>query len=61
DIVVGPVANDDMTLLFRQYTDGLISLEILAQGMEFRDLTNQYSFHTDRAISTLSFQGVSDE
>jgi hypothetical protein len=60
DIVVGPVANDDMALLFRQYTDDLISLDILAQGMEFRELTNQYSFHTRRAISALSYQGTLD-
>ena len=41
DIVVGPVANDDMSLLFRQFSEGLLSIEILAREMEYRELTNQ--------------------
>jgi len=61
DIVIGPVANDDMALLFRQYAQQLISLEILAKGMEFRNLTNQYSFHTEKAIATLKYAGMFDE
>ena len=61
DIVIGPVANDDMALLFRQYTENLITLEMLAHGMEFRHLNSQYSFHTKKAIGTLEFKGVMDE
>ena len=61
DIVIGPVANDDMALLFRQYADELISLEMLARGMEYRELTNQYSFHTKKAISFLTYIGVQND
>jgi hypothetical protein len=61
DIVVGPIANDDMVLLFRQYTDRLISLDILAKNLEFRNLTNQYSFHTNRAIRLLNYKGIINE
>jgi hypothetical protein len=61
DIVVGPVADDDMTLLFRQFTEGLLSLDTLANEMEYRELTNQYSFHSDKAVALLTFQGVLNE
>jgi len=61
DIVIGPVANDDMALLFRQYAAQLITLDILAKGMEYRNLTNQYSFHTEKAVSTLMYTGEFDE
>ncbi len=47
DIVVGPVADDDMAMLFRQYQNELITFENLINGMTFRKTTNQYSFHTD--------------
>jgi hypothetical protein len=56
DIVIGPVANDDMALLFRQYSEGLISIEAFTQKMEFSAPTNQYSFHTERAAATLRFK-----
>ncbi|MCL2806863.1 MAG: DUF3990 domain-containing protein [Coriobacteriia bacterium] len=61
DIVIGPVANDDMVLLFRQYMENLITLEMLARGMEFRHLNSQYSFHTKKALAALEFKGEVDE
>ncbi|MGN0739294.1 MAG: DUF3990 domain-containing protein [Treponema sp.] len=54
DIVIGPVADDDLALLFRQFSDGVISVETLMQEMNFKELTNQYSFHTERAVSFLT-------
>jgi hypothetical protein len=53
DIVIGPIANDDLALLFRQFADGLISVETLVHKMKFKKLTNQYSFHTEKALSFL--------
>ncbi|MCL2112164.1 MAG: DUF3990 domain-containing protein [Clostridiales bacterium] len=61
DIVVGPIANDDMVLLFRQYAEEFITIETLARDLEFCELTNQYSFHTEKAIATLKYKGVLDE
>ena len=58
DIVVGPVADDDMAMLFRQYQNELITFENLISGMTFRKTTNQYSFHTDKAIALLRKVGV---
>lgn len=53
DIVIGPIANDDMAVLFRQYENGLISFEHMVNGMIYKKTTNQYSFHTERAVSFL--------
>lgn len=53
DIVIGPVANDDLALLFRTFQNGLIDTEALVKGMKYKKLTTQYSFHTDRALSYL--------
>lgn len=46
DIVIGPIADDNMALLFRQYENGLISFENMLSGMIYKKTTNQYSFHT---------------
>jgi hypothetical protein len=53
DIVIGPIANDDMTVLFRQYENGMISFENMVSGMVYKETTNQYSFHTEKAIALL--------
>lgn len=33
DLVIGPVADDDLALLFRQFSGGLISVEVLVEAM----------------------------
>lgn len=53
DIVIGPVADDDLSLLFSLFTDGFIDKTALMNGMKFKKLTDQYSFHTERAIELL--------
>ena len=59
-LVVGPVANDDLALLFRQFTLGLVSVEMLVREMRYKQLTVQYSFHTPAALESLAFVGVDD-
>ena len=61
DIVVGPIANDDLALLFRQFSNGLIDVDILVREMKFKKLTDQYSFHTSKALNYLKKVGVSYE
>lgn len=58
DIVIGPIANDDLALLFRQFSNGLIGADILVKEMEFKKLTDQYSFHTKKALQYLSKVGI---
>jgi hypothetical protein len=58
DIVIGPVANDDLALLFRQFSGGLIGVETLVREMKYKILTDQYSFHSDSATKILRKSGV---
>jgi len=53
DIVIGPVANDDIVALMDIFLAGLISDDALAKELTFRELSNQISFHTEKAISLL--------
>lgn len=58
DLVTGPVANDDLALLFRQFSNELIDVDTLVREMKFKKLTNQYSFHTKEAIAYLKKEGI---
>jgi len=57
DIVIGAIANDDIALLFRSFERGLIDVERLTKEMEYKKLTNQYSFHTQKALMFLKKVG----
>lgn len=59
-MVQGPIANDDLALLFRQFERGLVTVEMLVREMKFKQLTTQYSFHTETAISALKFERLDD-
>jgi len=58
DIVIGPVANDDITALIDVYLSGILSDEALTRELTFRELSIQYSFHTEKSISCLQKTGV---
>lgn len=58
DIVHGPVANDDMATLFRQYQNEWISFDTLVKSMTYKETTSQYSFHTEKAVRLLKKEGV---
>lgn len=53
DIVIGPVADDNMALLFRQYENEIIDFDTLLKGMIYKKTTSQYSFHTEKGIKLL--------
>lgn len=53
DIVYGPVANDAMAVLFQQYEQEFIDLEMLKKRMTYKELSTQYSFHTEQSIALL--------
>jgi len=58
DIVTGPVANDDITALINVYLAGILSNEALVKELTFRDLSEQVSFHTERAAACLQYNGA---
>ena len=53
DIVIGPVADDNMAMLFRQYEEEVIDFDTLLKGLIYKKTSSQYSFHTPAAISLL--------
>ena len=53
DIVIGPVVDDNMALLFRQYENEIIDFETLLKGMIYKKTSSQYSFHTEKSIKLL--------
>ena len=58
DVVIGPVANDDITALVDVYLSGILSDEAITKELTFRNLSIQYSFHTERAITCLQKKGI---
>lgn len=55
DIVEGPMANDTIFNYVQNFVDGKISREAFWALAKFKKPTHQISFHTARALSTLSF------
>lgn len=53
DIVIGPVADDDIAQLFRNFNDGFINLTMLVEGLKYKKVSSQYFFHTEVAIKYL--------
>ena len=58
DIVIGPVADDNMSLLFRQYENEIIDFATMLKGMIYKETSSQYSFHTEKSIKLLRKVGT---
>lgn len=52
------MANDTVGLLIRQFSRGTIDAEYLRREFDFGKLTNQYTFHTEKALKYLKKVGV---
>ena len=55
DIVYGPVANDRVYAAFALYEGGLINKQQLIAELRTYKLVDQYLFHTEAALQTLTF------
>ena len=53
DIVIGPVADDTIATLFRNFDDGIIDLQMLVNGIKYKKVSSQYLFHSAKAIKYL--------
>lgn len=53
DIVIGPVADDTIATLFRNFDDGIIDLQALVNGLKYKKVSSQYLFHSATAIKFL--------
>lgn len=58
DIVIGPVADDGLAALIETYTRGLAELEKIVEKMRYKKLSDQYSFHTEKAVALLKKVGA---
>jgi hypothetical protein len=56
DLVYGPVADDDIHYLIWAFWESIINTDQLAERLTYKYLSSQYSFHTERAISYLTFK-----
>lgn len=55
DIVLGPVANDNVYATVNLYEDGVLDAESAINQLKAYKVYDQLSFHTLRAIKTLKF------
>ena len=53
DLVIGPVADDTIATLFRNFNDGIIDLQMLVNGLKYKKVSSQYLFHSEEAIKYL--------
>ena len=53
DIVIGPIADDSVVVSFRLFQDGFISISELVKRLEYKELSTQYFFHNNAAVSYL--------
>lgn len=58
DIVEGPMANDTIFNYIQNFIDGKISRAAFWELAKFKKPTHQISFHTARALETLTFKTV---
>nr|WP_044656340.1 DUF3990 domain-containing protein [Bacteroides acidifaciens] len=54
DIVIGPVADDNMARLFGLYDLEIIDLDAVVSGLIYKELNSQYFFATERALNYLT-------
>ena len=55
DIVYGPVANDRVYAAFALYEGRLISKQVLIAELRAYKLVDQYLFHTERSLESITF------
>ncbi len=53
DIVIGPVADDTIATLFRNFDDGIIDLPMLVKGLKYKKISSQYLFLTPKSVAYL--------
>jgi hypothetical protein len=58
DLIVGPVANDDVYAVLLPYFNGVIPAEAALVALKVKRLFDQYTFATDKALRTLEYIGT---
>lgn len=55
DLIIGPVANDDVYRTLQVYSAGLLTKEQALEALKIKKLFNQYVFTTNKSIKFLKF------
>lgn len=53
DLVIGPIANDDVRTSFAQYQMGEMTKAELLEALKYKKVTFQYCFKTEAAVSKI--------
>lgn len=53
DIVIGPIADDDIGMQMRKFNAGRITIEQFMDALKWKKVTIQYFFGTEQALKTL--------
>ena len=56
DLVIGPVANDDIFPTLQAYLEGIFSAETTLRELKVKRLYNQYCFLTEKSLKFLEFK-----
>lgn len=54
DIVIGPVADDNTMETVQLYITGILSADEAVERLSYNRVNNQISFHTEKALESLS-------
>lgn len=60
DMIIGPVANDDVYKILQIYVAGLLNIEQTLESLKVKKLYNQYVFASDKALNLLKFAGFEE-
>ncbi|MDR0312298.1 MAG: DUF3990 domain-containing protein [Treponema sp.] len=55
DLVIGPVANDDVFATLIVYEQGILNVEQTLEALKVKKLYSQFVFKTEKALSLLKF------
>jgi hypothetical protein len=55
DLIIGPVANDDVFATLIVYEQGILNVEQTLEALKVKELYNQFVFKTEKALSLLKF------
>ena len=55
DLVIGPVANDDVFATLIVYEQGILNVEQTLEALKIKKLYSQYVFKTEKALSLLRY------
>jgi len=55
DFVYGFVANDDISAILDTFLMGILPMSELSKALIYKQLNDQYSFHTPNALTFLKF------